>query len=126
MEEDDPRLELAIERTELALERTHLAWVRTVIALIASGFAIDQLVEIFRAKRITEGTALVRQAHFTGLLLTLSGTVLMIVATMYYLKRRRELAKRRHAKLSWYPPGIFLSLMIFLVGLTLIYLVLKD
>lgn len=122
----DPTVRLAIERTELALERTHLAWVRTVIGLITSGFAIDQLVEAFRQKKLIAGEAVVRQAHIAGLILTISGTILLVVAVYYYQKRRKELVKERHGLLSRVPPALVLSALIFLMGLALIYIVAKS
>lgn len=123
MIDDDPRIELSVERTELALERTFLAWIRTVIALITSGFAIDQLVEAFRAGRLISGHALLKQAHVTGLVLTITGTVLMAVMAVYYVRRYRVLVKMRKGKPERLPSGIALSVVVFIVGITLVYLV---
>lgn len=114
---------LAVERTELALERTHLAWIRTIVGLITSGFAIDKLVEAFREKRLITGEALVSHAHVTGLVLTVTGTLLMILVTIYYIKRSRKLAVMRGEGLSRLPPGLALSVFIFFIGLVLIYLI---
>jgi uncharacterized membrane protein YidH (DUF202 family) len=117
----DPRQDLAVERTELALERTHLAWVRSVIGLITSGFVVDSAFSALHQARISSGEALIENGHAAGLLLTSTGTVLMMLATFFYIKRVRELARMRSAKKSFFTPDYILSFVIILVGITLIY-----
>jgi uncharacterized membrane protein YidH (DUF202 family) len=54
-QDDDPRIEIAVERTQLAYERTQLAWIRTVLALITAGIAIDKGTETLHEARIADG-----------------------------------------------------------------------
>jgi uncharacterized membrane protein YidH (DUF202 family) len=117
----DPRQDLAIERTELALERTHLAWVRTVIGLITSGFVVDTGFSALHKARLSSGEAWTDNGHAAGLLLTVSGTLLMIMATFFYFKRVRELARMRSASKSFFAPDFILSFVIIGVGIILIY-----
>ncbi len=117
---------LAVERTELALERTHLAWIRTVTAIITSGFAIDKLVEAFREKRVVTGEALVQQAHMTGLVLTCTGTILMLLVTLSYIRRSKQLKKMKPEPQTREIPGIVLSCFVFLVGALLSFLIIVS
>src|SRR5512139_1495832 len=93
--DDDPRIEIAIERTQLAYERTLLAWIRTVLALITAGIAIDKGTEALHEARIAMGEALVKDGHFSGMLLTISGTVMMAMATVIFFRRMKELNQMR-------------------------------
>lgn len=117
----DPRQDLAVERTELALERTHLAWVRTVIGLITSGFVVDTGFSALHKARLSAGEAWLNNGHAAGLVLTSSGTLLMIMATFFYIKRVRELARMRSATKSFFAPDYVLSFVIIIVGAILIY-----
>lgn len=120
----DERTHLAIERTELALERTHLAWIRTVLSLIASGFAIDKLVEIFHNNRLVTGKALISQSHITGIVLVIAGMLSLLVETIYYIRRSRQLKRLRDTKEQKLVHGLLLSVLLFLIGLVLIYFIL--
>ena len=48
VDDADPRVRLACERTLLAYERTQIAWVRTALALISFGFAISTFFSYLR------------------------------------------------------------------------------
>lgn len=118
----DPRIDLAVERTELALERTFLAWVRTVLSLMGGGFAIDKGMKAFFDVRIATGKALINNGHAAGMVLTISGTVLMVLVTMHYVKRSAQLAKMKGGRKSIGSPDLILSLLIISIGTFLIYL----
>jgi putative membrane protein len=119
----DPAAWLAVERTQLALERTHLAWIRTVITLMVSGFTIDKVVEVFHQERLQEGKALLRNGHVTGLVLISSAALLLFMETVYYIRRSGELARMRSRGVGLFSPGTILSILIFLAGIVLIYLI---
>ena len=119
----DPRLDLAVERTELALERTHLAWVRTVISLIVAGFAIDKGLGVLEKGPMAHGETLMNHGHAAGMVLTISGTLLMVLATIFYVKRSRELAQMKGGRKPILAPDVILSVVIILIGTLLIYLV---
>ena len=122
-EGSDPGAWLAVERTQLALERTHLAWVRTVITLMVSGFTIDKVAEVFHQERLLEGKALFRHGHLTGLVLISSAALLLFMVTVYYIRRSGELARMRPRGISLFTAGTILSILIFLAGIVLIFLI---
>ena len=122
----DPRIDLAVERTELALERTHLAWIRTVVGLIVSGFALDKLFEVIHAARLASGQALIKQVHVVGLSLTIAGTLIMLVETIYFYKRTRILKQMRGVNIKFFPSGLIVSILIFLIGVAIIFMLLDS
>lgn len=113
----DPRLDLAVERTALALERTQLAWGRTVISFITAGLAIDKGTAALHEARLVSGHAWAKNGHFGGLLLTLTATILMIMVTVAYVKRMRNLNKIQGLKAKQSLPTTLLSVFVCLVGL---------
>jgi uncharacterized membrane protein YidH (DUF202 family) len=113
--------DLAIERTELALERTHLAWVRTIIGLISVGFAIDKGFSMLHQSRLASGEAWVNHGHLAGMIMTISGTVLIVIVTAYYILRLNSLRIMRGKRRLLLAPGLLLSILIFVIGLLLLY-----
>src|SRR5664279_1964441 len=105
-EEDvDPRVDLAVERTELALERTQLAWVRTLLSLIGGGFVIDKAMEAIHQARLESGEAFVQHGHLVGMIFTASGTLLMILVTINYLRRNAAYARMKKGRKPFFAPG---------------------
>jgi len=124
-QEDDPRIEIAIERTQLAYERTQLAWIRTVLALISAGIAIDKGTEALHQARVAMGEALIKDAHFSGMLLSISGTVMMILATVLHFRRMKELDQMRGIRKKLPYPVFILSCVISFFGALAIYFLSK-
>lgn len=58
VDNSDPRVRLACERTLLAYERTQIAWVRTAFALISFGFAISTFFSYLREQQGESATVL--------------------------------------------------------------------
>jgi putative membrane protein len=77
--QDDPRVQLAFERTFLAYERTRIAWVRTALALISFGFAIAKVLQYLREKQ--GETATVMSPRAIGLIMIAIGLVSLVLAT---------------------------------------------
>jgi putative membrane protein len=121
----DPRIEIAVERTQLAYERTQLAWIRTVLALVTAGIAIDKGTEALHEARIALGEALVKDGHFSGMLLTISGTVMMVLATGIYFRRMKELDQMRGIRRKLPYPVFILSCIISFFGAIVIYFLSK-
>jgi len=119
----DPRSDLAKERTELALERTQLAWVRTLLSLIGGGFVLDKGMAELHQARLASGEAWMKTAHGFGLVITGGGTLLMIIVTISYAMRSRELAAMRGNKKMIFSPGLLVSVLTILIGLVLLYLI---
>lgn len=122
----DTGLKLAAERTQLALERTHLAWIRTIITLMTSGFAIDKLLEVIHSQRVAMGKALTTKTHFTGFVMVLTGILLLVMEGIYYIGRHTELAKMRVSSAGHISRGVIVSVLVFLVGVMLIYLIIDT
>jgi uncharacterized membrane protein YidH (DUF202 family) len=120
--ESDPRVDLAVERTELALDRTQLAWIRTVLGFLGSGIALDKGIDAVHKSRIESGDALIQNAHFIGLSLSVSGTIMMMITTWYFIYRSNQLAKMKGGKPYILHPGAFASCLIILLGLTISFL----
>jgi uncharacterized membrane protein YidH (DUF202 family) len=124
-EDDDPRIEIAIERTQLAYERTQLAWIRTVLALISVGIAIDKGTQALHEALVAMGEALVKDGHFSGMLLSISGTVLMALATGINFRRMKELDQMRRIRRKLPYPVFILSCVICFFGVIVIYFLSK-
>jgi putative membrane protein len=119
-------VELAVERNELALERTLLAWVRTNIGMIGGGFALDKGLLAFRRARMLTGEAWSSNPHLPGLVFMISGTFLMVLFTIYYIKRSQKLAGMRARKKSLFSSDYLISFMIVAIGILLIIVLLSD
>ncbi len=87
VEELDPRL-------HYANERTFLAWIRTSLALVTAGLVVTQLLPAFR---ITGGRRLV------GLPLIVLGTYLSIAAFRQWDKNETAMRARRPLPRSYLP-----------------------
>jgi uncharacterized membrane protein YidH (DUF202 family) len=117
----DPRIDLAVERTSYAMERTQLAWVRTVMGFITAGLAIDKGTEALHEARMVAGVAWSKNGHFAGMLLTITATALMIIATVIYVRRMKQLNKMRGIKTDLRAPTTILSVFICFLGALAIY-----
>jgi putative membrane protein len=123
---EDPRIDLAIERTELAMERTQLAWIRTTLAFLGSGIALDKGVEAIRQGRLESGNAFFEHAHMVGLSLSITGTVIMIYATWYFMKRLHALQLSKGMKPVLFPPAFASSILMIVLGLAVSFLLLVS
>jgi putative membrane protein len=122
-EEMDPRTDLAVERTELALERTQLAWIRTLLSMIGGGFVVDKGLAALHKARVESGEAWVNHAHLAGLVITGSGTLLMIIVTILYYRKAVKLARLKHNQKFLIDPAIALSLLTVILGVILLYFI---
>jgi putative membrane protein len=114
---DDPRVDMAIERTIMASVRTQLAWIRTVVGLITAGIAIDQGFTALLESKILTGNGWLHTVHFSGLFLTTTGTVLMLATTYHYFRFMKVLAKMKGRESSLLEPGLILSAIIAVIGI---------
>lgn len=117
----DPRIDLAVDRTTLALIRTLLAWVRTILSLMTGGLAIDKGFAALHEARLVSGTAILRNSHFAGLVMTGSGTLLITIVLFNYVKSRRDLNSMKSPRRKLWDTGFILSLIILLIGLMMLY-----
>ena len=122
----DPRIHLAVERTELALERTHLAWIRTTFSIMTAGIAIDKGFAYIHEQRVQKDMAMVQNAHFVGLFLTSFGTILLLVETLQFVKRSKQLALMKMRKAYIITASSTLGILVLLLGFLLVYLMLTT
>jgi len=123
---DDPRVDMAIERTIMASVRTQLAWIRTVVGLITAGIAIDRGIAALLESKLLTGDLWLNSGHFSGLFLALTGTLLMLVTTYHYFKLMKVLAGMKGKESSFFEPGLILSAIIAVIGIfSVIFLALE-
>jgi uncharacterized membrane protein YidH (DUF202 family) len=122
----DIRIDLAVERTELALERTHLAWIRTTFTIMTAGIAIDKGLEIIHQQRLLKNEAIAENGHIIGILITSTGVLLLLIETVQFVNRSRQLASLRNAHSSFFSTNLTLASLVILTGIGLIYLMLGS
>jgi len=122
----DVVVHLAAERTELAWERTQLAWIRTTLAFIGSGIALDKGMEAIHRNRLESGSAIVQNAHAIGIVLSTGGTILLLIVTLFYMKRVRKLGILKGIKPVLIPAGAISSFLIVLLGVIISFLLLVS
>ena len=78
-----------------ANERTYLAWVRTAIAVMAFGFLIERFDLFLASLSHLVGKAVagahLRGAEWAGLLLIVFGALIIVLATLRFLRCRRSI-----------------------------------
>ena len=109
---------LAIERTVYALERTQLAWIRTTLAFLGGGIALDKGMQLIHEQRLQLGNALFESSHVIGVILSMGGSVAMLLTTWQAYKRFQILAINGNGPMR-FPVVLFSSLLIALLGIVI-------
>jgi len=124
----DAVTELAVERTEMAVERTHLAWIRTMFTIITSGIAIDKGLEIIHQQRLLKGSGseLAQGGHIVGLFLTGIGTLLLLIKTMQFVHRGKQLAAMKLERFHFFTSTFVLALVVIITGMAMMYLMITT
>jgi putative membrane protein len=122
----DARVDLAVERTELAWERTHLAWIRTTFAMMTAGIALDKGLEFIHQQRLLTNKALAENGHIIGIMITSFGVVLLLLETIQFVRRSRQLANLRKATYSFFSTNFILAALVIITGIALIYLMIAT
>lgn len=112
VDDSDPRVRLAGERTLLAYERTQIAWVRTALTLISFGFAIAEFFTYLREHQGARATVL--NPRMVGLTMVVIALVSLTIAS-WRQKRAVESLRRRWPDLPA-PRGHVLAGMIAFLG----------
>ena len=123
---DDPRVDLAVERTLLSWERTQLAWIRTVLALIAGGIGLDKGLEVIHEQRLINQTALVKSAETIGISLSIIASVVILFSTVFFILRVNTLSKMTKIKTAWIFGTIFISVLIIILAVTISYVLITT
>ncbi|MBP6595919.1 MAG: DUF202 domain-containing protein [Arenimonas sp.] len=111
------RTDLATARTLMAADRSLMAWIRTGLSMISFGFTIYKLLAGFQSDGLE-----VAQAHSpraVGLFLTGLGTVSIVMGTVEYWHRRRELLAFGSIKV--WRPSFVMALLMSAAGLFLFF-----
>jgi putative membrane protein len=109
------RTDLAASRTLMAADRTLMAWVRTALSMISFGFAIYKLLEGLQKS----GDLLPdpNTPRTVGLFLTGLGTASILMGTIEYSQRLRQLRTLGNSRL--WTPSFVIAVIISLTGAVL-------
>jgi putative membrane protein len=109
------RTRLAAERTLMAADRSLMAWLRTALSMISFGFTIYKLLQGFEEA----GTHLSHASspRTMGMFLTGMGTLAMVLGTIEYWYRLKDLRKQNHFAI--WRPSLVMALFMSAIGLFL-------
>ena len=117
VDDSDPRVRLAGERTLLAYERTQIAWVRTALTLISFGFAISEFFPYLRQQQGERATVL--SPRTVGLTMVVIALVGLTLATWHH-QRGVKLLRRRWPDLPAPMAHVMAGMIAFLGVLALV------
>ena len=109
------RTQLASSRNLMAADRSLMAWIRTALSMISFGFTIYKLLESFE-----HSGAPIRHhesPRWMGLFLTALGTVSMVMGTVEYWFRLKDLQHLEKFKI--WRPSFVMAVIMSLTGLFL-------
>ncbi|QEG23727.1 YidH family protein [Mariniblastus fucicola] len=117
--EDDPRVQMAAERTVLA-------WIRTGLALMAFGFVIARFALVMQSLGVNTSVLLIVKATVIGVLLVCLGVVTTAAAPYHYHKYFRRIGQSDN-RFAASTLVVFVSYGAALVGVALaMYLLFID
>jgi putative membrane protein len=105
--------DLAIDRTLMAADRSLMAWVRTALSMISFGFTIYKIIEGLQHE--AAHTIKAEMPRDMGLFLSGLGTVAMVMGTIEYWLRLRQLRQQKHFRML--QPSFVMALIMSLAGL---------
>jgi putative membrane protein len=114
VDDSDPRVRLACERTLLAYERTQIAWVQMALALISFGIAISTFFSYLREQQGESATVLSPRA--VGITMIVIALISLILAT-WRQQRAVKLLRRRYPNLPEPIGGHVMAGMIAFLGI---------
>lgn len=94
------RTDLATFRSVLAADRSLMAWIRTALSMISFGFTIYKVLEGLQVDGVDLGRD--DAPRLVGMLLTGLGTISMVLGTIEYYFRLKEL-NRLQPIIVWRP-----------------------
>jgi len=107
------RTDLAATRTLMAADRSLMAWIRTALSMISFGFTIYKVLEGFRGSAVVLSHE--NGPRDIGLFLTGLGTVSLVMGTIEYWSRIRDL--RPLGNFSVWRPSFLIALIMSVAGL---------
>jgi putative membrane protein len=109
------RTSLAAKRTMMAADRSLMAWIRTGLSMISFGFTIYKLLEGFQESGATFTHA--SSPRNMGLFLTGLGTISLLMGTIEYWQRLKELRLLQHFR--FWRPSFVIAMIMSVTGLFL-------
>jgi len=107
------RTDLATKRNIMAADRSLMAWIRTALSMISFGFTIYKLLEGFQKNGADLANA--SSPRNMGLFLTGMGTASMVLGTVEYWLRLRDL--QGYKTFDIWRPSFILALVMSVFGL---------
>lgn len=108
---------LAIDRTVMAADRTLMAWVRTALSMISFGFTIYKVIEAFQHE--AAHTIKAEMPRNVGLFLTGLGTMAIVMGTIEYWLRLRQLNRDKPIRIM--QPSFVMALIMSAAGLFMFF-----
>lgn len=109
------RTDLAASRTLMAADRSLMAWIRTGLSMISFGFTLYKILQGFQASAGADAVA--HSPRAVGLFLTGLGTVSILMGTIEYWERLREL--RAYGNFRTWRPSFVMAVIVSASGLFL-------
>jgi putative membrane protein len=114
-------------RVQLAVERTLLAWMRTGLALMAFGFVVARFALILQTLGVKTHPFFTIKATVIGIILVLLGVVVNIVAPLHYRDYFRRIKVSGANLFTAWSLTLFVAYVLAIVGIALaVYLLLVD
>jgi putative membrane protein len=107
---------MAFGRTVMAADRSLMAWIRTGLSMISFGFTIYKVLDGFKGSAAAQ---LTHSPRTVGLLLTGLGTMAVVMGTIEYFQRRREVLPHYPVKL--WRPSFTMAVIMSVIGLALFF-----
>jgi len=116
-------------RDILANERTYLSWIRTSIAVMAFGFLVERfnLFLSYMGKSLGAGAMIHGQssARRIGIGLIVMGIVAMLVSTVRYVMRDRDIKHTEQRQSLSLVPDVLLGVLLITLGILLTFYLLN-
>jgi putative membrane protein len=109
------RNSMAVMRTLMGADRTLMAWVRTSLSLLSFGFTIYKVLE--GIQEATKSWPRGRTPQDAGLILTLMGTLAMVMGTIEYWQTLKLTRRFKDIRLTRFP--MVMAVVMSLAGIVL-------
>jgi putative membrane protein len=111
------RTDMAFGRTVMAADRSLMAWIRTGLSLISFGFTIYKVLDGFKGS--ATAVEFPHSPRTVGLMLTGLGIMAVVMGTVEYFQRRREVLPHYPVKL--WRPTFTMAVIMSLIGVVMFF-----
>lgn len=111
------RTEMAFGRSLMAADRSLMAWIRTGLSMISFGFTIYKILDGF--KDTAADAEFTHSPRAVGLMLTGLGIMAVVMGTVEYFQRRREVLPHHPVKL--WRPSFIMAVIMSVIGLIMFF-----